>query len=127
MIISFRGVEAPSVPKPSGRRKGLIQTGWLGYHDRRLSAGSSTTIRKPSMVIDFQSHLFPEEYLSEMARIQGNVILEAPDSNYPYGPEEGCLFVKNSLGSIEGLWLKKAEKDMILGGNAARVLKIGSS
>ena len=31
------------------------------------------------MVIDFQSHLFPEEYLNEMARIQGNVILEAPD------------------------------------------------
>ena len=48
-------------------------------------------------------------------------------TNYPYGPEEGCLFVKNSLGSIEGLGLKKAEKDMILGGNAARVLKIGSS
>ena len=31
------------------------------------------------MVIDFQAHLFPEEYLNEMARIQGSVVLEAPD------------------------------------------------
>ncbi len=48
-------------------------------------------------------------------------------TNYPYGPEEGCLFVKNSLKSIENLGLKKEEQEKIFGGNAARVLKIGAS
>lgn len=46
-------------------------------------------------------------------------------TNYPYGPEEGCLFVKNSLKAIDDLALKKEEKEKILGGNAARVLKAG--
>ncbi len=46
-------------------------------------------------------------------------------TNYPYGPEEGCLFVKNSLKAIDDLALGKEEKDKILGGNAARVFKGG--
>jgi aminocarboxymuconate-semialdehyde decarboxylase len=46
-------------------------------------------------------------------------------TNYPYGPEEGCLFVKNSLKAVEELSLPKGEKEKILGLNAARVLKIG--
>lgn len=45
-------------------------------------------------------------------------------TNYPYGPEEGCLFIKSSLRSIEELPLKKEEKEKVLGGNAARVLKV---
>lgn len=45
-------------------------------------------------------------------------------TNYPYGPEEGCLFVRNSIRSIEDLSLNKEEKEKILGGNAARVLKM---
>lgn len=45
-------------------------------------------------------------------------------TNYPYGPEEGCLLVKNSLKALEGLNLAKTEKDKILGLNAARVLKL---
>ena len=45
-------------------------------------------------------------------------------TNYPYGPEEGCLLVRNSLRAIDGLGLKKEEKERILGGNAARVLKV---
>jgi len=48
-------------------------------------------------------------------------------TNYPYGPEEGCLFIKNSLRSIEELPLKKEEKAKVLGGNAARVLKVGAA
>jgi predicted TIM-barrel fold metal-dependent hydrolase len=48
-------------------------------------------------------------------------------TNYPYGPEEGCLFVKNSLSAVEGLGLQKAEKEKILGLNAARVLRLGAS
>ena len=48
-------------------------------------------------------------------------------TNYPYGPEEGCLFVKNSLKSIENLGLKQEEKEKVFGGNAARVLKVGAS
>lgn len=47
-------------------------------------------------------------------------------TNYPYGPEEGCLLVKNSLKAIEGLGLKKEEKEKILGTNAARLLKVGT-
>ena len=31
------------------------------------------------MVIDFQAHIYPEAYLDEMKRIDGAVILEAPD------------------------------------------------
>jgi len=48
-------------------------------------------------------------------------------TNYPYGPEEGCLFVKNSLSAVDGLGLQKAEKEKILGLNAARVLRLGAS
>jgi len=47
-------------------------------------------------------------------------------TNYPYGPEEGCLLVKNSLKAIDGLELSKDEKDKILGANAARILGIGA-
>jgi len=45
-------------------------------------------------------------------------------TNYPYGPEEGCLFVKNSLQAIDGLGLEKEQKVKILGDNAAKVLKL---
>src|SRR5688500_20149145 len=31
------------------------------------------------MVIDFQAHLFPEEYIDELKRRDGAVILEEPD------------------------------------------------
>lgn len=48
-------------------------------------------------------------------------------TNYPYGPEEGCLLIKNSLRSIDELGLKQEEKDKLLGGNAARVLKLGAA
>jgi uncharacterized protein len=47
-------------------------------------------------------------------------------TNYPYGPEEGCLLVKNSLKAIDGLGLTAAEKEKILGGNAAGILGIGA-
>lgn len=48
-------------------------------------------------------------------------------TNYPYGPDEGCLFVRNSLKAIDGLALKKGDQEKILGINAARVLKIESA
>ena len=48
-------------------------------------------------------------------------------TNYPYGPEEGCLLVKNSLKAIDGLELNKTEKEKILGGNAAGILGIGTA
>ncbi len=41
-------------------------------------------------------------------------------TNYPYGPEEDCLFVRNSLKAINKLNLKSKEKDKILGSNALR-------
>ena len=47
-------------------------------------------------------------------------------TNYPYGPEEGCLLIKNSLKAIDGLELGAADKEKILGGNAARILGIGA-
>jgi predicted TIM-barrel fold metal-dependent hydrolase len=48
-------------------------------------------------------------------------------TNYPYGPEEGCVLVKNSLKAIDGLDLSTSEKEKILGGNAARILGIGAA
>jgi predicted TIM-barrel fold metal-dependent hydrolase len=48
-------------------------------------------------------------------------------TNYPYGPEEGCLLIKNSLKAIDGLELTDSEKDKILGGNAARILGVGAA
>jgi aminocarboxymuconate-semialdehyde decarboxylase len=48
-------------------------------------------------------------------------------TNYPYGPEEGAVLVKNSLKAIEGLNLEPADKEKILGGNAARILGMGAA
>lgn len=45
-------------------------------------------------------------------------------TNYPYGPEEGCLLIKNSLTAIDGLGLSDQDKEKILGGNAARILGV---
>lgn len=43
-------------------------------------------------------------------------------SNYPYGPEEGCILLRNSLKAIDGLDLNAEDKAKILGGNAAKIL-----
>jgi len=43
-------------------------------------------------------------------------------TNYPYGPEEGCVLIKNSLAAIDGLNLSKNDKEKVLGGNAAEIL-----
>jgi predicted TIM-barrel fold metal-dependent hydrolase len=48
-------------------------------------------------------------------------------TNYPYGPEEGCVLVKNSLKAIDGLEVNALDKQKILGGNAARILGIGAA
>jgi predicted TIM-barrel fold metal-dependent hydrolase len=48
-------------------------------------------------------------------------------TNYPYGPEEGCVLVKNSLKAIDGLDLASVEKAKILGGNAAVILGLGAA
>lgn len=45
-------------------------------------------------------------------------------TNYPYGPEEGCVLVKNSLKAIDELGLGKEAKEKILGRNAAKVLRL---
>jgi predicted TIM-barrel fold metal-dependent hydrolase len=46
-------------------------------------------------------------------------------TNYPYGPQEGRLLVKNSLAAIDGLRLSADEKAKVLGGNAAEILGLG--
>ena len=43
-------------------------------------------------------------------------------SNYPYGPEEGCVFVQNSLRAIDELVLEPDVQKAILGRNAAKIL-----
>jgi uncharacterized protein len=48
-------------------------------------------------------------------------------TNYPYGPEEGCVLVKNSLAAIDGLNLSKQDKEKVLGGNAETILGIGAA
>ncbi|HWP58003.1 MAG TPA: amidohydrolase family protein [Candidatus Acidoferrales bacterium] len=45
-------------------------------------------------------------------------------TNYPYGPEEGCRFVRNSLEAVDQLGLSPADKEKVLGGNAARILRL---
>jgi aminocarboxymuconate-semialdehyde decarboxylase len=47
-------------------------------------------------------------------------------TNYPYGPEEGCVLLKNSLKALDGLDLNPTEKEKILGGNAAKILGIAA-
>ena len=46
------------------------------------------------MVIDFQAHIYPQAYIDEMKRIDGAVILEAPDPHsgmtYFYDKKLGC-------------------------------------
>jgi predicted TIM-barrel fold metal-dependent hydrolase len=48
-------------------------------------------------------------------------------TNYPYGPEEGCVLVKNSLKALAELGLAKDDREKILGGNAERILRLGAS
>jgi aminocarboxymuconate-semialdehyde decarboxylase len=48
-------------------------------------------------------------------------------TNYPYGPEEGCILVKNSLKALAELGLAKDDREKILGGNAERILRLGAS
>jgi aminocarboxymuconate-semialdehyde decarboxylase len=48
-------------------------------------------------------------------------------TNYPYGPEEGCVLIKNSLAAIDGLSLSKNDKEKVLGGNAAEILGLGEA
>jgi aminocarboxymuconate-semialdehyde decarboxylase len=48
-------------------------------------------------------------------------------TNYPYGPEEGCVLIKNSLAAIDGLNLSKNDKEKVLGGNAAEILGLGAA
>lgn len=48
-------------------------------------------------------------------------------TNYPYGPEDGCVLVKNSLKAIDGLNLNPTDKAKILGANAAKILRIGAA
>jgi predicted TIM-barrel fold metal-dependent hydrolase len=48
-------------------------------------------------------------------------------TNYPYGPEEGCVLVKNRLKAIDGLDLGSVEKERVLGGNAAKILGLGAA
>jgi predicted TIM-barrel fold metal-dependent hydrolase len=45
-------------------------------------------------------------------------------TNYPYGPDEGCRFVRNSLEAVAGLDLPQQETEKILGANAARILNL---
>jgi predicted TIM-barrel fold metal-dependent hydrolase len=45
-------------------------------------------------------------------------------TNYPYGPDEGCKFVRNSLEAVRGLGLAEPQTEEILGGTAARLLGI---
>jgi len=47
-------------------------------------------------------------------------------TNYPYGPEEGCILVKNSLKALAELELKKEDREKILGGNAEGILRLAS-
>jgi predicted TIM-barrel fold metal-dependent hydrolase len=48
-------------------------------------------------------------------------------TNYPYGPEEGCVLIKNSLAAIDGLNLSSKDKEKVLGGNAAEILGLGAA
>jgi predicted TIM-barrel fold metal-dependent hydrolase len=48
-------------------------------------------------------------------------------TNYPYGPEEGCVLLRNSLKAIDGLDLNSTDKEKILGGNAAKILGLKSA
>lgn len=47
-------------------------------------------------------------------------------SNYPYGPEEGCVFVRNSLRAIDELELGAETRAAVLGQNAAHILGLES-
>jgi predicted TIM-barrel fold metal-dependent hydrolase len=43
-------------------------------------------------------------------------------TNYPYGPEDGRRFIRNSLEAVKGLNLSNEDTEQVLGANAARVL-----
>jgi hypothetical protein len=46
-------------------------------------------------------------------------------TDYPFGPQQGEYWAKDTLEQIKGTNLPNAEKDMILGGNLVRLIRRG--
>ncbi|PKN63243.1 MAG: hypothetical protein CVU57_20265 [Deltaproteobacteria bacterium HGW-Deltaproteobacteria-15] len=44
-------------------------------------------------------------------------------TDYPFGPQQGELWMKETLEQIDAIGLSKAEKEMILGGNLLRLIE----
>jgi len=44
-------------------------------------------------------------------------------TDYPFGPQQGELWMKETLDQIDAIGLSEAEKDMILGGNLLRLIE----
>ena len=45
-------------------------------------------------------------------------------SDYPFGPEEGEVFIRDNLNGIRTMAIPQGDKEKILGGNAKKLLKI---
>jgi aminocarboxymuconate-semialdehyde decarboxylase len=77
------------------------------------------------MVIDFQAHVFPPEYLAEMKRLDGVVILEEPDPHsgmsYFYDKKLGCRI---NTATLQGQNIERRLQLMDLLGIDVHVLTI---
>jgi predicted TIM-barrel fold metal-dependent hydrolase len=109
------------VPHFSGRIKGF-------YEARELYPGTNLA-SLPRDPLDYFKRFYGDSMLcGAMHAFECGYKFFGPEhiimaTDYPFGPQQGELWVKETLDQINGTNLPQAEKDMILGGNLLKLMK----
>ena len=109
------------VPHFSGRIKGF-------YEARELYPGTKLTTL-PRDPLDYFKRFYGDTMLSGAAHaFECGYKFFGPDhivmaTDYPFGPQQGEQWIKETLDQIDALSLPQPEKDLILGGNLMRLIE----
>jgi aminocarboxymuconate-semialdehyde decarboxylase len=109
------------VPHFSGRIKGF-------YEARQLYPGTKL-VTLPKDPLDYFKKFYGDTMLSGAVHaFECGYKFFGPEhivmaTDYPFGPQQGEQWIKETLDQIDGLSLPPAEKEMILGGNLMRLIE----